>query len=181
MFIRLKNGATWQVVGSDRYDAAVGSSPAGITFSEWALSNPSAWAYLAPIVTENDGWALFITTARGRNHAKSMLDMAQTRDDWFSEILPVNVTNAMSEAAVEQQRLEYTGIFGKEAADALIDQEYYCSFEAAQGDAPRRAAGPHLRRARQSRPAGAYGVGHRRRRRHGHLVLSGLPRPHRDR
>ena len=131
MFIRLKNGSTWQVVGSDRYDAAVGSSPAGITFSEWALSNPSAWAYLAPIVIENDGWALFITTARGRNHAKSMLDMAQTRDDWFSEVLPVNVTGAMSEAAVEQQRLEYTGIFGKEAADALIDQEYYCSFEAA--------------------------------------------------
>src|SRR5580693_5178407 len=131
MFIRLKNGSTWQVVGSDRYDAAVGSSPAGITFSEWALSNPSAWAYLAPIVIENDGWALFITTARGRNHAKSMLDMAQARDDWFSEVLPVNVTGAMSEAAVEQQRLEYTGIFGKEAADALIDQEYYCSFEAA--------------------------------------------------
>jgi hypothetical protein len=44
-----------KVVGSDRYDAAVGSSPAGITFSEWALSNPSAWAYLAPIVIENDG------------------------------------------------------------------------------------------------------------------------------
>ena len=102
-----------------------------LRFPEWALSNPSAWAYLAPIVTENDGWALFITTARGRNHAKSMLDMAQARDDWFSEVLPVNVTNAMSEAAVEQQRLEYTGIFGKEAADALIDQEYYCSFEAA--------------------------------------------------
>jgi phage terminase large subunit len=131
MFIRLKNGATWQVLGSDRYDAAVGSPPYGITFSEWTLSNPAAWAYLAPIVTENDGWALFSTTARGRNHAKSMLDMAQARDDWFSEVLPVNVTNAMSEAAVEQQRLEYTGIFGKEAADALIDQEYYCTFEAA--------------------------------------------------
>src|SRR5580704_7394689 len=131
MFIRLKNGATWQVLGSGRYDAAVGSPPYGITFSEWALSNPSAWAYLAPIVIENDGWALFITTARGRNHAKSMLDMAQTREDWFSEVLPVNVTGAMSEEAVEQQRLEYTGIFGKEAADALIDQEYYCSFEAA--------------------------------------------------
>jgi hypothetical protein len=28
---------------------------------------------------KNGGWALFITTARGRNHAKSMLDMAQTR------------------------------------------------------------------------------------------------------
>jgi hypothetical protein len=142
MFIRLKNGATWQVLGSDRYDGAVGSPPYGITFSEWALSNPTAWAYLAPIVIENGGWVLFITTARGRNHAKSMLDMAQTREDWFSEVLPVNVTGAMSEEAVEQHRVEYTGIFGKEAADALIDQEYYCSFEAAilggvlgQGDA----------------------------------------------
>ena len=122
MFIRFKNGATWKVLGSDRYDAAVGSPPAGITFSEWALSNPAAWAYLAPILIENNGWALFITTARGRNHAKSMLDMAQTRRDWFSEVLPVNVTGAMSEEAVEQQRVEYTGIFGKEAADALIDQ-----------------------------------------------------------
>jgi hypothetical protein len=65
MFIRLKNGATWQVLGSDRYDAAVGSPPYGITFSEWALSNPASWAYLAPIVIENGGWALFITTARG--------------------------------------------------------------------------------------------------------------------
>jgi phage terminase large subunit len=66
MFIRLKNGATWQVLGSDRYDAAVGSPPYGITFSEWALSNPAAWAYFAPIVIESGGWALFITTARGR-------------------------------------------------------------------------------------------------------------------
>ena len=54
-------------------------------------SNPASWAYLAPIVLENNGWALFITTARGRNHAKTMLDMAQTREDWFSEVLPVNV------------------------------------------------------------------------------------------
>jgi hypothetical protein len=38
-----------------------------------------------------------------------MLDMAKTLADWFSEVLPVNVTGAMSEAAVEQQRLEYTG------------------------------------------------------------------------
>ena len=42
MFIRFKNGATWQVLGSDRYDAAVGSPPYGITFSEWALSNPAS-------------------------------------------------------------------------------------------------------------------------------------------
>jgi hypothetical protein len=34
------------------------------------------------------------------------------------------LTGAMTEAAVEAQRLEHTGIFGKEGSDALIDQEY---------------------------------------------------------
>jgi hypothetical protein len=74
MFIRFRNGSTWQVIGSDRYDATVGAGVAGITYSEYALSNPSAWAYHRPMLQENDGWAIFITTPRGHNHAKSMFD-----------------------------------------------------------------------------------------------------------
>jgi phage terminase large subunit len=131
MFIRFINGATWQVVGSDRYDAAVGSPPKGIVFSEWALSNPASYAYLAPILVENDGWAIFITTSRGRNHAKTMLDMARGEPHWFKQVLTVDATGAMSRGAVETQRREYHGTFGVEAGDALIDQEYFCSFEAA--------------------------------------------------
>ena len=69
MFIGFTNGSTWQIIGADRYDATVGSCPMGITYSEWALANPSAWAYHRPMLAENDGWALFITTPRGRNHA----------------------------------------------------------------------------------------------------------------
>ena len=48
MLIRFKNGSTWQVVGSDNYDRLVGTPPAGIVFSEWALAEPAAWAYFAP-------------------------------------------------------------------------------------------------------------------------------------
>jgi len=131
MFIRFKNGATWQVVGSDNFNSTVGSPPAGVVFSEWALSNPAAYGYLAPILVENDGWAMFITTSRGRNHCKSMLDMARTRDDWFAEVLSADDTGAISKTAIEVQRVEYAGIFGQEAADSLIEQEYYCSFDAA--------------------------------------------------
>ena len=40
MFIRFVNGSTWQVIGSDRYDATVGAGVAGIVYSEHALSNP---------------------------------------------------------------------------------------------------------------------------------------------
>jgi phage terminase large subunit len=131
MFIRFRNGATWQVVGSDNFNSIVGSPPLGVTFSEWALANPAAWGYLAPILVENDGWALFITTSRGRNHAKSMLDMARGTPGWHAEVLTIDDTQAMSHEAVELQRSEYHGIFGADAGDALIEQEYYCSFEAA--------------------------------------------------
>jgi hypothetical protein len=131
MFIRFKCGSTWQVVGSDRYDAAVGSPPAGITFSEWALSDPAAWGYLAPIVLENNGWALFITTPRGRNHVKNMLDEARLDPQWHAQVLTVDDTGLIRREQIETQRREYHAIFGAEAGDALIEQEYYCSFEAA--------------------------------------------------
>src|SRR4051812_14449654 len=87
MFIRFINGSTWQIIGSDRYDATVGAGVAGITYSEWALANPSAWAYHRPMLAENNGWAAFITTPRGHNHAKSMYDHAKSSKDWFCELL----------------------------------------------------------------------------------------------
>jgi phage terminase large subunit len=130
MFIRFKCGSTWQVVGSDRFDAAVGSPPAGITFSEWALSNPAAWAYLAPILVENNGWAIFITTPRGRNHAFTAHQMARESKDWFQETLTVDDTG-FPRHLVEAQRQEYHAIFGEDAGDALIEQEYFSSFDAA--------------------------------------------------
>lgn len=131
MFIRFKSGSTWQVVGSDRYDSLVGTPPAGVVLSEWALANPSAWAYLAPILAENGGWAAFITTPRGRNHVKTMLDMARNDARWFTQVLTVEDTKAISLETVEEQRKDYHSLYGQDAGDALIEQEYWCSFEAA--------------------------------------------------
>jgi hypothetical protein len=71
MAIRFKSGSLWQLVGSDNYNSLVGSPPVGVVFSEFALADPSAWGYLRPILAENNGWALFITTPRGRNHAST--------------------------------------------------------------------------------------------------------------
>lgn len=131
MFIRFKSGSTFQVVGSDNYDSLVGSPPVGITFSEWALANPSAWAYLSPIMAENKGWASFITTPRGNNHAKSMYDAVKSDPRWFTEILSVSDTHAISQDSIEEQRNVYRGLFGEEMADLLIEQEFNCSFNGA--------------------------------------------------
>lgn len=135
MMVRFRNGSTFKLVGSDDPSSLVGSPPVGITFSEFALANPASWAYLAPILAENGGWASFITTPRGRNHVARMLEVAR-RDPWdgtkgwFSEILTPAETG-FSLDLVEAQRREYHGIYGWDAGDALIEQEYWCSFEAA--------------------------------------------------
>lgn len=147
MAIEMKCGSAWRCVGSDDPNSLVGAPPVGIVFSEWALSNPLAWAYLAPILEENKGWASFITTSRGRNHAFKTHQMALSDPEWFAETLTIVDTGAMSVAAVEKERKRYHGIFGPEAGDALIEQEYYCSFEAAVLGA---FWGPDINRAEQS-------------------------------
>ena len=112
MFIRFRNGSTWQVVGSDRYDATLGGGVAGITYSEWALSNPSAWAYHRPMLVENKGWAAFITTPRGHNHAKALFDHASQNPNWFCELLTARDTHALSDAELDDALREYQALYG---------------------------------------------------------------------
>lgn len=141
MFIRFKWGSTWQVVGSDNYQALVGAGVAGIVFSEWAKAHPGAWAYLAPMLTENKGWALAITTPEGRNHAHAMFENWRKNPAYFAEVQTVHDSMSMCLAAgvvpsvtledVEIQRAEYHALYGKEAGDALIEQEFFCSWAAA--------------------------------------------------
>lgn len=131
MFIRFKNGSTWQVIGSDRYNALVGAGVAGVTFSEWALCNPSAWGYIRPMVEENDGFACFITTPRGRNHAKAMYDMAKDNPRWFAELSSIHDTKALTAEQLDESLKEYIALYGEDMGRAQFDQEYGCSFNAA--------------------------------------------------
>lgn len=131
MFIRFKSGSTFQLVGSDNYNALVGTPPIGLTASEWALANPTAWAYLSPILAENGGWASFISTPRGNNHLKSMFDRLKGDPKWFVQLLAAKDTGAISDQAIEDQRNEYGALFGDEMAELLIDQEFNCSWSGA--------------------------------------------------
>jgi phage terminase large subunit len=130
MLIRFKSGSTWQVIGSDNYDALVGTPPIGVVFSEYALSNPQAWSLIRPILLENNGWALFITTPRGRNHAKRMLDMAKESPDWFAERLTATETGVFSASALHAERMELLQERGDEDGEAIFQQEYMTSFSA---------------------------------------------------
>ena len=131
MYIEFLNGSSWQLVGSDNYNALVGSPPVGITFSEYALSNPQSWAYLSPILEENNGWVVFISTSRGNNHLKTLLDFARVEPNWFAQLLTAEETPVFTPDQLSAIRREMIATFGEEMGEALFQQEYMCSFEGA--------------------------------------------------
>ena len=135
MLIRMKNGSTWQVVGSDNFDSLVGSPPVGLTFSEWALCDPSSWAYMRPILAENQGWAIFNTTPRGRNHAYRTLEASRREmmagRDAFAQVLTAPETGVFSEERLESEKRQLIAEYGREYGLSIFEQEYLCSFDAA--------------------------------------------------
>lgn len=131
MLIRFKNGSTWQVVGSDNYNSLVGSPPVGVVFSEYALADPGAWAYLRQILARNNGWAIFISTPRGRNHFARMVEYAKTAPEWYGQVVTVEQSGLMTPEQISRERRELTAERGAKEAEAIIRQELYCDFDAA--------------------------------------------------
>lgn len=123
--IKLINGSIFQLIGTDNIDSIVGANPIGCVFSEYALQNPAAWDYLRPILLENDGWAIFNFTPRGKNHAYQLFQMALKNPDWYVLRLSISDTGVISTDQIEAERRS-----GMD--EEVIQQEYFCSFEGAQ-------------------------------------------------
>lgn len=121
MKITLTNGSIIQLIGSDNIDTIVGTNPRGCVFSEYALQDPRAYQFLRPALTANDGWALFISTPRGKNNFWELYQIAiNNPNEWFAHKLTVEDTFHISLREIAKEK--ETG----EMSDDLIQQEYYC-------------------------------------------------------
>jgi hypothetical protein len=171
MFMRLKIGSTWQVVGSDNFQSLIGSPPILVVFSEYAYANPIAWQKISPILMNNGGIAAFISTPCGRNHFHGLYEYARSPEGqeagWFAELQTVDDTDAIvyanfasakargkafvfmgktydriedvpretrkeiTKKSITDEERQLTAQRGAQEAQAIIAQEYYCSFQAA--------------------------------------------------
>lgn len=121
MKIRLKNGSLIQVIGSNNYDALVGTNPVGCVFSEYSLQDPVVWQLLRPILVENGGWAVFNFTPRGQNFAYDLFNMSKDNPEWFCQRLTVKDTGVVSEKDIQAER-------DAGMSEDFIQQEFFCSF-----------------------------------------------------
>lgn len=124
MRLVLKNGSIYQVLGADDPDKLVGINCVGAVFSEYALMDPLAWRLVLPILNENGGWAIFPSTPRGRNHFYDLVNGARNNPKWYVSVETITTTGAVDPAVVDEDRK-----MGVE--EPLIQQEYFCSFDAA--------------------------------------------------
>ena len=124
MTVELSNGSIWRLLGSDRVEV-VGAGPVGVVYSEYAICSPRSTNLISPMLRENQGWEVYITTPRGTNHAKDLFDRASKDPGWYCDLKTLYDTKAYDpEKTISEERSS-----GK--PEAFIKQEYLCDWTAA--------------------------------------------------
>ena len=131
MSITLVNGSILHITGGNNYEAIIGTNPLGVVLSEFQSMNPMAWElFLRAILAENGGWAIFNGTPRGHNHFYELVEQNKDNPNWYVTIKTVEDTKLEDgSAAVPAQMVEEERAAGM--PEDLLQQEFYCSFEAA--------------------------------------------------
>ena len=142
--ITFKNGSILRLGGADYYDSWMGTNPLGIVFSEYQLQDPQAAQYFKPILVENGGWQAYCYTPRGRNHGYYLWDKNRANDNWFCQLLTIDQTcDEKGDRIIKKCDIEELHKGGM--SEELINQEFYCSFDAAVEGAYFANALRHLR------------------------------------
>lgn len=124
MIVELKCGSIWRLLGSDRIEV-VGAGPVGVVFSEYALAKPSGWNFISPMLDENGGWAAFISTPRGNNHAKKLFDYALSDPSWFADL------RTLYDTRVLDPDVTLAAARARGMPEPLVRQEWLCDWTAA--------------------------------------------------
>lgn len=121
----LINGAKIALFGADNADAMRGLGMDGVVMDEYGDYKPSVWGnVIRPLLSDKQGWALFIGTPKGKNQFWDIFQTAKTSpDEWYCLSLPASVSGILPKSELNAVRLQIT--------EDQFMQEYEVSFEAA--------------------------------------------------
>lgn len=131
LYCQFYNDAILQVLGADDPDSIRGKDFAGVILDEWALMKPMIWyEILRPVLAANGGWAWFLYTPKGRNHAYKLENDSLVWPDWSRHVLTADKSGIIPAQELEQAR--------REMSEALFRQEFLCEFLEGEGTVFRR-------------------------------------------
>jgi phage terminase large subunit len=125
MKITLINDSIIQFKGSNDYDSLRGTNPVGVVMSEAAYSHPLCYStVIRPILLNNDGWIIHISTPQGENHFHTLYEIAKNHPkEWFAYFKTVEDTQHISLEDIQAE------IDSGEISPDMAQQEYFCSFK----------------------------------------------------
>jgi hypothetical protein len=113
------------LLGAENPTAILGMYLDGVILDEFAEMNPMIWTrIIRPMLSDRNGWALFIGTPRGHNHFYEMhLHAKKHADAWFTKIFKASETGIINESELLDAKATM--------APEEYEQEFECSFSAA--------------------------------------------------
>lgn len=118
------NGSRIRLYGAENEKRMKGLYMDGVIFDEYADMPPSVWGEVVrPLLTDRNGWAVFIGTPRGHNAFYDVWRESESDPDWFRLML-----KATESGIVHKEELEAAK---KAMTEDQFSQEFECSFEAA--------------------------------------------------
>lgn len=123
LYANFTTGSVLRILGADEPDSIRGPRFKGVVLDEWALQKREIFdEILEPVLRENDGWAQFQFTPKGRNHAYDFWRRGNTPDhlEWKSFDLTADQSRLFTQEQLNEMR--------KEMGEDLYNQEMMCQF-----------------------------------------------------
>lgn len=126
--ITLINGSIISLKGADRSDTMRGVSLSGVVLDEFATSRESSYLWqevLRPALSDQKGWAMFISSPKGRNYFYDLYNNAKNQENWSSWQF-----TTLDGGYVDEDEI---AIARNELDERSFNQEYLSSFESYDG------------------------------------------------
>lgn len=124
LWVELLNGARIRLFGADNPDALRGLYLDGVIMDEVADMRPRVWGEIVrPLLSDRQGWAVFIGTPKGKNEFWGVWQQAQRLEGWMALMLRASETGIVAASELEDA--------AKTMTEDQYAQEFECSFEAA--------------------------------------------------
>jgi phage terminase large subunit len=124
LWIELINGAKIRLFGGDNPDALRGNYLDGIVLDEYADMKPSVWGLVVrPLLSDRNGWAVFIGTPKGHNAFWDLYRDASNDDGWYVKTLRASQTKLLAQEELDDA--------AKMMSQDQYLQEFECDFESA--------------------------------------------------
>ena len=123
LWIELVNGAKIKLFGGDNPDAIRGNYLDGVVIDETADMKPRLWGeILRPLLSDRNGWAVFIGTPKGHNSFYELYKNATQDPDWYVKVLRASNTGVIPQEELLDAK--------KTMTDGQFRAEFECDFEA---------------------------------------------------